>query len=189
MFKAVVSAFALILLLGAWFSTGVQLPVYDLQKAVVAEILKAVFFHLTPLSSLLGEGLKIAGEGYVLSSGHGLLPLLTLFLGGLLAGATTRSLQQAVLASFTCSLLILLLAIFLLLGFLPSLPGPGNMRWQVDSVFSGLFGDRPLDLLALFAVTTLSSLPTGKIMEWLFAEREEPVLFSWKRRSALKEAD
>jgi hypothetical protein len=189
MLRAVVSAFALMLLLGAWFSTGVQLPVYDLQKAVVAEILKAVFFHLTPLSSLLGDGVKISGEGYVLSSSHGFLPLISLFLGGLLAGAATRSIQQAVLASFTSSLLILLSAIFLLLGFLPSLPGPENMKWQIDSVFSGLFGDRPLDLPVLLAVTTLSSLPTGKIMESLFAEREESALFSWRRRSALKEAD
>ena len=187
MLRPAIAAFALMLLMGAWFSTGIQLPVYDLQKALVAEILKAVFFHITPLSSLLGEGLILKGGSYVLSSNHGILPILSLFLAGLLAGALSRSVQQALMAAITSAIFLFLLAIFLLLGFLPSLPGPENMKWQVDSVFAAIFGDRPLDLPTLIAVTALSSIPTGKLMEWLLAERvEEEPLFSWRRRSTVE---
>jgi hypothetical protein len=187
MLRPAIAAFALMLLMGAWFSTGIQLPVYDLQKALVAEILKAVFFHITPLSSLLGEGLILEGGSYVLSSNHGILPILSLSLAGLLAGALSRSVQQALMAAITSAIFLLLLAIFLLLGFLPPLPGPENMKWQVDNVFAAIFGDRPLDLPTLIAVTALSSLPTGKLMEWLLAERvEEEPLFSWRRRSTVE---
>jgi hypothetical protein len=61
------------------------------------------------------------------------------------------------------------------------------MKWQVDNVFAAIFGDRPLDLPTLIAVTALSSLPTGKLMEWLLAEKvEEEPLFSWRRPSTVE---
>ncbi|MCS7145684.1 MAG: hypothetical protein RMJ28_06325 [Nitrososphaerota archaeon] len=189
MLRAVTAAFSLVLLLGVYYAAGVQLPVYDLQRAVVAEFLKAVFSHLTPLSSMLGGGVEISSSGFVLSSSYGLLPLASLVAAGLLVGLMSRSMPQAVMAALTTSILLIVSAITLLIGFLPTLPAQAeNVRWQVDSVFTALFIERPLELPAIVAVPVISSIPTGLVMErlWVQQSREERQLFSWRRRAYLK---
>lgn len=189
MLRAIVASFSLVLLLGVYYSAGIQLPVYDVQRAVVAEFLKAVFSHLTPLSSLLGQGVEIAGGGFVLRSSHGLLPLVSLIAAGLLIGLMCRSLPQAVLAALTTSMLLIISSIALLIGFLPNLQLHGeNIRWQVDAVFMALFMERPLELPVIIAVPMLSSIPTGMVMErfWSHQSRMERPLFSWRRRGHLR---
>ncbi|MEM0444488.1 MAG: hypothetical protein QXO86_00385 [Nitrososphaerota archaeon] len=190
MLRAIIAALSLMLLLGVSFTGGIQLPVYDAQRAVIGEFLKAIFFHLTPVSSLIGGGVLVTGLGFTISSSYGLLPLLSLAFAGLLAGLMCRSTPQAILAGLTSSIILIVMAISLLLGFTPTLPNQeGDMRWQVDKIFSTLFIDSPLELPVIVAVPTLASIPTGMIMERLWSERsrEERPLFSW-RRSYVEEA-
>ncbi len=189
MLRGILAAVSLLLLLGVYFTAGVQLPVYDPQRAVVGEFLKAVFFHLTPLSSIFGDGVKITGVNFVLSSSYGPLPLLSLVLAGLLVGLMSRSLPQAITAALTTSMLLVIMAIMLMVGFLPTLPmQSGDLRWQIDTVFSTLLLERPLELPVMVAAPTLASIPTGIVMERLWSQqlRDERPLFSWRRRTHLK---
>ncbi|GBC71246.1 hypothetical protein HRbin02_01026 [Candidatus Calditenuaceae archaeon HR02] len=189
MLRGILAAVSLLLLLGVYYTAGVQLPVYDPQRAVVGEFLKAAFFHLTPLSSILGEGVKITGVNFVLSSSYGPLPLFSLVLAGLLVGLMSRTLPQAITAALTTSMLLLIMAIMLMIGFLPTLSvQSGDLRWQIDAVFSILFLEKPLELPVMVAAPTLASIPTGIIMERLWSQqlRDERPLFSWRRRGYLK---
>ncbi|MEM0382575.1 MAG: hypothetical protein QW059_04880 [Nitrososphaerota archaeon] len=184
MLKAIAASVSLVLLLGVYYTSGIQLPVYDPQRAVVGELLKAVFSHLTPVSSLLGDGVKIVGENFTVSSSYGLLPLGSLILAGLLIGFMSRSLPQAIIAALASSMLLIIMAIMLLVGFLPTLPVQNaNLRVQVDAVFSTLFIERPLELPMILAIPAITSIPTGVIMEkiWSQKPRKERELFSWRQ--------
>jgi len=184
MFRGLLAGFSLILLLGVYFAGGVQLPVFDAQRAVVAELLKAVFAHLTPLSSLLGGGVALKGAGFQLSSSYGPLPVLSLALAGLLAGLMSRSLPQAVLAAASASMLVIITAIILLVGYVPTLANQAGILEEVDRVFSSIIRERPLDLPSILSIPVIASIPSGLVMEriWAAREEEQPSILGWRRR-------
>jgi len=173
---------AIIIGMGSYLSAGTQLPVRDLQLAVVAEIYKALTYFIAPVSSLMGEQVVIDGGTFTISSGTGVWPILILVLAGAVAGLICRSIGSAVAASFIGSSFIFVG--WQLIGFqlVPVLSPSYAWMLEFDRIYTMMLYLRPLEIPALFGFPIVASIATSMFTEEAAARsarRHEP-LFSWR---------
>lgn len=180
--RGAVTFIAIIIGAGSYLSAGTQLPVRDLQLAVIGEVYKALTYFIAPISSLMGECLVIDGGTFKLSSGTGFWPILVLVLAGAVAGLLVRSVGGAIAASFIGSSFIFVG--WQLIGFqlIPVLSP--NFAWmlELDKVYTMMLYLKPLEIPALFGFPIISSIGTSLFTEKenvQSARRHEP-LFTWR---------
>ncbi|MCX8203557.1 MAG: hypothetical protein N3H32_04500 [Nitrososphaeria archaeon] len=157
--------------LGTLLSGSTSYPFPNLQQALVAEVYRSLTFHLAPLSALAGEGLTLERYGFVVSTGNGFYPLVSLFVAGAVAGLCAgRSGSAAAPLLGSASVF----GLWQLLGFYVMSVAFGDQSWvtAIDRINAFLLIERPLELVALFAVPLPVSLGVGHLVDR--PERERP---------------
>ncbi len=176
-----VTFIAIIIATGSYLSAGTQLPVHDVQLAVVGEIFKALTYFLTPISSLLGEGIVIDGGTFTLSSGSGFWPVIILIAAGAIAGLLSRSPGAAIASSFIGSSFIFIGWQLIGLQLIPTLFRNSAWMLELDKIYTMMFYLRPLEIPALFAFPILAAIVAGMLSEETAkASRRHEPLFSWR---------
>ncbi|MEM0083399.1 MAG: hypothetical protein QW102_02635 [Candidatus Nezhaarchaeales archaeon] len=173
---------AIIIGAGSYLSAGTQLPVRNVQLAVIGEIYKALTYFISPISSLMGEQIVINGGTFTISSGAGFWPILILVLGGAVAGLLARSMGGAIAASFIGSSFIFVGWQLIGLQLIPVLSPNHAWMLELDRIYTMMLYLRPLEIPALFGFPIISSIAISIFTEEEKAQsarRHEP-LFSWR---------
>ncbi|MDJ0274546.1 MAG: hypothetical protein QXO17_07015 [Nitrososphaerota archaeon] len=166
--------------LGSLLSGPTAYPFRDLQQAIVAELYRSLTFYVAPVSSALGDGISLTRYGFTLSTSHGLYPLLGLLIAGLLAGLCAGR-SGSVVAPLLGSALVF--GLWQLTGFylLPQLYGQYEWVGVLNGLNEFLLVSKPLELLALFSIPLIGSIPAGHLID-SSAEKPQPLFYRSSRR-------
>lgn len=150
--------------LGSLLSGSTSYPFANLQQALVAEVYRSLTFHLAPLSALAGEGITVERYGFVISTGHGVYPLLSLLLAGVVAGVCSGRVGSAAAPLLGSAMIF---GLWQLMGFYVMSTTFGDQSWVVviDRLNGFLLLERPLELIAFFTVPLPVSLSIGHLID------------------------
>ncbi|MCS7094962.1 MAG: hypothetical protein NZ988_04035 [Thaumarchaeota archaeon] len=159
--------------LGSLFSGHTSYPFPNLQQALVAEVYRSLTFHLAPLSALMGEGITLERYGFVVSTGNGVHPLLSLLLAGAVAGVCAGRAGSAAAPLLGSAMIF---GLWQLMGFYVLSSSLGDHSWvtAIDRMNEFLLIERPLELIALFTVPLPVSIGIGHLIDR--SRQEGPLL-------------
>ncbi len=178
--KGVLAYLSTAIAIGSLLSGPTSYPFGDLQQAIVAELYRTLTFYIAPISSALGDGLTVTRFGFTLSTSHGIYPIVGLLLAGLLSGFCTGRSSNVVAALLGSSLVF---GLWQLTGFyiLPQLFGEFEWIGVLNRFNEFLLVVKPLEILALFSVPLIGSIPAGMLVE-LSSKKGEPLFLRGDRQ-------